>query len=189
MDDGVSGTTFERPAFQEMIAEMDAGNIATIIVRDMNRLGRDYLKVGYYTEIAFPEADVRFIAINNGVDSANQQDSDFTPFLNIINEWYAKDTSKKIRAVFKAKGESGKPLCTNPPYGYVKDPNDKHHWIIEETAADVVKRIFKLCMEGYGPSQIANVLTEDNVLIPSAYYRSIGLTYPAPAPENPYMWQ
>ena len=180
---------FERPAFQEMIAEMDAGNIATIIVRDMNRLGRDYLKVGYYTEIAFPEADVRFIAINNGVDSANQQDSDFTPFLNIINEWYAKDTSKKIRAVFKAKGESGKPLCTNPPYGYVKDPNDKHHWIIEETAADVVKRIFKLCMEGYGPSQIANVLTEDNVLIPSAYYRSIGLTYPAPAPENPYMWQ
>lgn len=89
-----------------MIAEMDAGNIATIIVRDMSRLGRDYLKVGYYTEIAFPEADVRFIAINNGVDSANQQDSDFTPFLNIINEWYAKDTSKKIRAVFKAKGES-----------------------------------------------------------------------------------
>ncbi|WP_276768150.1 recombinase family protein [Dielma fastidiosa] len=106
MDDGVSGTTFEGPAFQEMIAEMDAGNIATIIVRDMSRLGRDYLKVGYYTEIAFPEADVRFIAINNGVDSANQQDSDFTPFLNIINEWYAKDTSKKIRAVFKAKGES-----------------------------------------------------------------------------------
>jgi site-specific DNA recombinase len=105
-----------------MIAEMDEGRIGTIIVKDMSRPGRDYLKVGYYTEVAFPDADVRFIAVNNGVDSANQQKSDFTPFLNIINEWYAKDTSKKIRAVFKAKGESGKPLCTNPPYGYIKDP-------------------------------------------------------------------
>lgn len=112
VDDGVSGTTFDRPDFQRMIAEMDAGRIATIIVKDMSRLDRDYLKVGYYTEVAFPETDVRFIAINNGVDSANQQDSDFTPFLNIINEWYAKDISKKIKAVFKAKGESGKPLCT-----------------------------------------------------------------------------
>lgn len=127
VDDGYSGTNFDRPDFQRMIAEMGDGNVATIIVKDMSRLGRDYLKVGYYTEVAFPEADVRFIAINNGVDSANQQDSDFTPFLNIINEWYAKDTSKKIRAVFKAKGESGKPLCTNPPYGYVKDPQDKLH--------------------------------------------------------------
>lgn len=127
VDDGFSGTTFERPDFKNMIAEMDEGNVATIIVKNMSRLGRDYLKVGYYTEVDFPEADVRFIAINNGVDSANQQDSDFTPFLNIINEWYAKDTSKKIRAVFKAKGESGKPLCTNPPYGYVKDPQDKLH--------------------------------------------------------------
>lgn len=127
VDDGFSGTNFDRPDFQQMIAEMDEGNVATIIVKDMSRLGRDYLKVGYYTEVTFPEADVRFIAINNGVDSANQQDNDFTPFLNIINEWYAKDTSKKIRAVFKAKGESGKPLCTNPPYGYVKDPQDKLH--------------------------------------------------------------
>lgn len=116
VDDGVSGTTFEREGFQRMMAEMDAGRIGTIIVKDMSRLGRDYLKVGYYTEIAFPQADVRFIAINNGVDSINQQESDFTPFLNIINEFYAKDTSKKIRAVFKAKGQAGKPLCTNPPY-------------------------------------------------------------------------
>lgn len=101
------------------------------------------------------QAEVRFIAINNGVDSANQQESDFTPFLNIINEWYAKDTSKKIKAVFKSKGESGKPLCTNPPYGYMKDPKDKNHWIVDEPAAEIVKRIFQLCIEGYGPSQIA----------------------------------
>ncbi len=127
VDDGYSGTTFERPDWQHLITLVDEGKVGTVIVKDMSRLGRDYLKVGYYTEVVLPGADVRFIAINNGVDSANQQDSDFTPFLNIINEWYAKDTSKKIRAVFKAKGESGKPLCTNPPYGYLKDPDDKHH--------------------------------------------------------------
>lgn len=113
----------------------------------MSRLGRDYLKVGYYTEIAFPEADIRFISINNSVDSNNQQDSDFTPFLNIINEWYAKDASNKIRAVFKSKGESGKPLSTSAPYGYKKDPEDKNHWIIDEPAATVVRNIFQLTMQ------------------------------------------
>lgn len=115
IDDGFSGTTFDRPDFNRMISDIEAGNVETVIIKDMSRFGRDYLKVGYYTEIIFPEADVRFIAINNGIDSANQEDSDFTPFLNIINEWYAKDTSKKIKAVFKAKGEAGKPLATNPP--------------------------------------------------------------------------
>lgn len=188
VDDGVSGTTFDRPSFQRMIAEMDAGHIATIIVKDMSRLGRDYLKVGYYTEIAFPEAEVRFIAINNGVDSANQQESDFTPFLNIINEWYAKDTSKKIKAVFKAKGESGKPLCTNPPYGYMKGPKDKNHWILDEPAAEIVKRIFQLCIEGYGPSQIAKKLENDKVLTPSSYFKEIGLYPTAPTTEEPYAW-
>lgn len=113
VDDGYSGTNFDRPDWQRLIALAEEGSIGTIIVKDMSRLGRDYLKVGYYTEVFFPGSDIRFIAINNGVDSANQQDSDFTPFLNIINEWYAKDTSKKIRAVFKAKGQNGKPLCTN----------------------------------------------------------------------------
>lgn len=186
VDDGWSGTSFERPDFQRMITEMDAGRIATIIVKDMIRLGHDYLKVGYYTEIAFPDAEVRFIAINNGVDNANQQDSDFTPFLNIINEWYAKDTSKKIRAVFKAKGESGKPLCTTPPYGYKKDPEDKLHWIVDEPAAEVVKQIFQLCIEGYGPSQIAKKLENDKVLTPSAYFKEIGLYPTAPTTEEPY---
>lgn len=189
VDDGYSGTNFNRPDWLRLISMVEEGKIGTIIVKDMSRLGRDYLQVGMYTEIVFPNADIRFIAINNGVDSDNQQDSDFTPFLNIINEWYAKDTSKKIRAVFKAKGESGKPLCTNPPYGYVKDTEDKHHWIVEETAADVVRRIFKLCMDGYGPSQIAGILEKDKVLVPSAHYKSLGISYPATSPDNPYAWQ
>lgn len=186
VDDGGSGTSFERLDFQRMITEMDAGRIATIIVKDMSRLGHDYMKVGYYTEIAFPDAEVSFIAINNGVDSANQQDSDFTPFLNIINEWYAKDTSKKIRAVFKAKVESGKPLCTTHPYGYKKDPEDKLHWIVDEPAAEVVKQIFQLYIEGYGPSQIAKKLENDKVLTPSAYFKEIGLYPTALTTEEPY---
>ena len=120
---------FRKCSLRESIlfSEVDEGAVGIIIVKDMSRLGRDYLKVGYYTEMVFPESDIRFIAINNGVDGDSQQDSDFTPFLNIINEWYAKDTSKKIRAVFKAKGQAGKPLCTNTPYGYKKDPEDKNH--------------------------------------------------------------
>lgn len=151
VDDGYSGTNFNRPDWQRLMGLVNQEKIATIIVKDMSRLGRDYLKVGYYTEILFPENDIRFIAINSGVDSANQQDSDFTPFLNIINEWYAKDTSKKIKAVFKAKAESGKPLTTNPCYGYLKSPEDKYQWIVDEDAAAVVRLIFDLCIKGYGP--------------------------------------
>lgn len=144
----------------------------------MSRLGRDYLQVGMYTEIKFPNADVRFIAINNGVDSENGQDSDFTPFLNIINEWYAKDTSKKIRAVFKAKGEAGKPLCTNPPYGYVKDPEDKNHWIVDPEAAEIVKEAFRLCIQGYGVAQIASIFTKRKLPNPTAYAKSKGRNVP-----------
>ena len=189
VDDGVSGTTFDRPDFNRMIADVESGMVGTIIIKDMSRLGRDYLKVGYYTEIMFPEAGVRFIAINNSIDSANQQDSDFTPFLNIINEWYAKDTSKKIRAVFKSKGESGKPLCTNPPYGYLKDPEDKFKWIIDEEAAEVVKEIFRLCMAGFGPTQIARQLEERSIDVPTVHLRGKGINTPARPPENPYGWQ
>lgn len=165
--DGVSGTTFDRPDFNRMIADVESGRVGTIIIKDMSRFGRDYLKIGYYTEIMFPEADVRFIAINNGIDSANQTDSDFTPFLNIINEWYAKDISKKIRAVFKAKGQSGKPLCTNQPYDYIKNPNDKFKWIVDEGAAKVVKDIFRLCMAGFGPTQIAKQLEKRCINTPT----------------------
>ncbi len=190
VDDGYSGTNFDRPDWQRLISLVEEGCVATVIVKDMSRLGRDYLKVGYYTEVVFPGADVRFIAINNGVDSANQQDSDFTPFLNIINEWYAKDTSKKIRAVFKAKGESGKPLCTNPPYGYIKDPEDKHHWIVDEDAAKVVREIFKLCMDGYGPTQIANILTERKIENPTAHAKRMGFNPPVRQfYDDPYLWR
>ena len=189
VDDGYSGTNFDRPDWERLIALAEDGKIGTVIVKDMSRLGRDYLKVGYYTEVFFPGLDIRFIAINNGVDSANQQDSDFTPFLNIINEWYAKDTSKKIRAVFKAKGQSGKPLCTNPPYGYVKDPEDKSRWIIDPEAAEVVREIFSLCVKGYGPTQIAKELTRRQIENPVAHARRQGLTLPAKTlDDDPCTW-
>lgn len=126
-------------------------------------MGRDYLRVGLYTDVLFPEKCVRFIAISNGVDSAQQQENDFTPFLNIINEWYCRDTSKKIRAVMKSKGEAGEHLCTNPPYGYMKSPDSPKQWIVDAEAAEVVKRIFALCLEGYGPSQIACILKADKL--------------------------
>lgn len=154
IDDGVSGVTFDRPNFNRMIAEIEAGNVATVIVKDMSRLGRDYLKVGYYTEIFFVERDVRYIAINDGVDS-DKGDNDFTPFRNLFNDFYARDTSKKIRAVMRAKGNAGEHLCSNPPYGYMKAPDDKKKWIVDEEAAAVVKRIFDLCVAGKGPMQIA----------------------------------
>lgn len=189
VDDGFSGTNFDRPDWQRLITLAEDGKVATVIVKDMSRLGRDYLKVGYYTEVFFPGVDIRFIAINNGVDSANQQDSDFTPFLNIINEWYAKDTSKKIRAVFKAKGESGKPLCTNPPYGYLKSPEDKHQWIVDDVAAEVVRKIFRLCIEGYGPTQIAKILADEKIPVPTAHLRSLGVNTPARVPNDIYAWQ
>ena len=169
VDDGFSGTNFNRPDWQRLLERINNDEVGTIIVKDMSRLGRDYLKVGMYTEMLFPEKYIRFIAINNGVDSDNKQDSDFTPFLNIINEWYAKDTSKKIRAVFKSKGESGKPLSTNAPYGYMKDPNDKFHWIIDEEAAEVVKEIFNLCISGYGTCQIAKILQDRGIDSPCAH--------------------
>lgn len=168
-DDGVSGTTFDREGFQSMIAEVEAGNVAVIIVKDMSRFGRDYLKVGFYTEVMFKEKGVRFIAINNGIDSSNQQDSDFTPFLNIMNEWYARDSSRKIQAIFKARMQEGKRVSPSVPYGYRRDPDDKQHLIVEPEPAAVVRRIFKLVLEGNGVNRIADILCADKILIPSAY--------------------
>jgi len=189
VDDGYSGTNFNRPDWQRLMEMVNQDKVASIIVKDMSRLGRDYLKVGYYTEILFPENEIRFIAINSGVDSANQQDSDFTPFLNIINEWYAKDTSKKIRAVIKAKSDSGKPTAPIPVYGYVKDPNDKYHWLIDEEAAEIVKEIFHLAIKGNGPSKIASILTERKVLNATSYKKSKGI--PSTHEKDiidPYWW-
>ncbi|MGI6068878.1 MAG: DUF4368 domain-containing protein [Blautia sp.] len=188
-DDGVSGTTFEREGFQAMIAEVEAGNVGAVIVKDMSRFGRDYLKVGFYTEVMFKEKGVRFIAINNGIDSANQQDSDFTPFLNIMNEWYARDASRKIQAVFKSRMQDGKRVSPSVPYGYLRSPEDKQKLIIDEEPAAVVRRIYQMVIEGKGVTAIADILTAEKVLIPSAYAKthcpendhSRGFT-------NPYLW-
>lgn len=168
-DDGYSGTNFKRPGFQEMIAAIEAGEIDVVCVKDLSRFGRDYLKVGFYTEIMFPEKGVRFIAINNSVDSANPIENDFTPFLNIMNEWYAKDTSNKIRAIFRSRMQDGKRCSGAIPYGYKRDPEDKNHLLIDEEAAKVVRRIYQMVIDGMGSQAIANQLTADNVLIPSAY--------------------
>ncbi len=186
VDDGFSGTNFNRPSWNDLIALVEDNKVGTIIVKDMSRLGRDYLKVGFYTEVMFVEKNIRFIAINNGIDSANQADSDFTPFLNIINEWYAKDTSKKIRAVMKAKGESGKHLTTRPPFGYMKSPDDKTRWIVDDEAAQIVKKIFALCLEGYGTSQIARILKDKKILTPFSYWNSKGQAFKSS--KNPYNW-
>ena len=166
-----------------MIAEIEAGNVATVIVKDMSRLGRDYLKVGYYTEIFFVERDVRYIAINDGVDSA-KGDNDFTPFRNLFNDFYAKDTSKKVRAIERAQGMAGEHL-TKPPYGYKVDPNDRKKWIVDEEAAVVVKRIFDLCVAGNGPMRIAKTLKADKVLTTRAHYAK---QKGKPLPDNPYSW-
>ena len=184
IDDGVSGVTFDRPGWNEMIGLAEAGKVKTVIVKDMSRMGRDYLKVGYYTESFFAERDIRYIAINDGVDS-DKGDNDFTPFRNLFNDFYARDTSKKIRAVMQAKGNTGEHLCTNPPYGYVKDPNDKKQWIVDEEAAEIVKRIFDLCVAGKGPMQIAKALTAGKVLTVKAYYAKRD---GKPMPDNPYRW-
>ena len=187
IDDGVSGTTFNRAGFQSMIADVETGKVKRVIVKDMSRLGRDYLQVGMYTEIFFPEHDVHFIAVNDGVDS-NQEDNEFTPFRNIINEWYAKDTSKKIRAVKRSKGMAGEHIGSHPPYGYMKNPENKKEWIIDEEAAEVVREIFRLCVGGYGPTQIANILTERKILCPTYYALEKGGKPRTALPADKYTW-
>ena len=170
-DDGYSGTNFNRPAFNSLLTEIEAGRVGTVIVKDMFRFGRNYLQVGFYTEMMFPKKNVRFIAVNNGVDSANPADNDFTPFLNIMNEWYAKDTSKKIKAVFKVKMRDGKRVSGAVPYGYYRKPEDKQTLYVDEASASVVRRIFQLACDGMGATAIADTLSEDKILIPSAYAR------------------
>ena len=187
VDDGFSGTNFNRPDFQRMMADAEEGKISTVIVKDMSRFGRDYIMVVYYTEIYFSNLDIRFIAINDNVDSNIQTENDLTPFKNVFNEWYARDTSKKIRAVFKAKGNSGKHLTTNPPFGYKKDPNDKDKWIIDEEAATTVRRIFQMYVEGYRISEIGHKLTEEKVETPILYYMNRGIKTNARS-EYPEIW-
>ena len=187
VDDGFSGTNFNRPDFQRMMADAEEGKISTVIVKDMSRFGRDYIMVGYYTEIYFSNLDIRFIAINDNVDSNIQTENDLTPFKNVFNEWYARDTSKKIRAVFKAKGNSGKHLTTNPPFGYKKDPNDKEKWIIDEEAAQTVKRIFEMFANGVRMPEIARKLTQEKVETPTLYNMKHGIKIRRTS-EFPEIW-
>ena len=171
-DDGWSGGNFERPDWKRMIADIEAGKVATVLVKDMSRVGRDYLQTGFYTEVFFRQHGVHFIAIANNVDSDDQNSNEFVPFLNILNEWYLRDQSRKVAAAYKVKGNAGKPTTNNAVYGYKKDPEDKDHWLIDEEAAEVVRRIFRLAVEGYGPYDISKILTADQVECP-AYYKAV----------------
>ena len=168
-DDGYSGTNFNRPGFVALLEEIEAGRVETLVVKDLSRFGRNYLQVGYYTEILFPKKGVRFIAINNNVDSAAPQDNDFTPFLNIMNEWYAKDTSNKIKAIFKSRMKDGMRCSGSIPYGYKRKPDDKQTLIVDKPAAEVVRKIFRLACQGNSTTAIADILTAEQVLIPAAY--------------------
>ncbi len=186
-DDGYSGTNFNRPGFQRMLADIKAGRIKRVIVKDMSRFGRDYLQVGMYTDVVFPEFGVHFIAVNDGVDSTRGE-SEFTAIRNVFNEMYARDTSKKIRATWQSKGKSGEHLTTIPPYGYMKNPEDKKKWIVDEEAAAVVQKIFSLCASGKGPTQIAKWLKQQQILNPTAYCHAKGLPTSNKPTADPYKW-
>lgn len=189
-DDGFSGGNFERPSWKRLIKDIEAGKIGTVIVKDMSRVGRDYLQTGFYTEVLFREQGVRFIAISNGVDSNDKSSSEFAPFLNIMNEWYLRDCSRKQIAAFKLRGNAGKPTTCDAIYGYRKDPEDKHHWLIDEDAAAVVKRIFQLSIKGYGIFQIAKILREDKIPTPAVHFvrQGRGTRGKRPNMEDPYDW-
>ena len=190
VDDGYSGTNYDRPGFQAMLSEIEAGKVAVCCTKDLSRLGRNSSLTGLYINFTFPKYGVRYIAINDHFDTIdpNSTDNDVAGIKNWFNEFFAKDTSRKIRAVNKAKGERGVPLTTNVPFGYLKDPNDKTRWIVDEVAAQVVKRIFRLCMEGRGTMQIAKVLQEEKALNPTAYKRRAGIKTPSPETADPYHW-
>ena len=190
-DDGWSGGSFDRPSWKRMIEGIGKGEIAAVLVKDLSRVGRDYLQVGFYTEVMFREKGVRFVAITNGVDSDKRESSEFAPFLNIMNEWYIRDCSRKITSVLRARGMSGKHTSNHCIYGYKKDPNDKDRWIIDEEAAEVVRRIYRMAIEGKGPYEIARILATEKVERPSYYLAQRGMgnhqsNYNA---ADPYTWR
>lgn len=186
-DDGISGTRFDRPGFQAMMEDIQDGKVAVACLKDMSRFGRDYLQVGTYMEV-IRKAGVRLIALNDNVDTLKGED-EFTPFRNIMNEWYARDTSKKIRSAFQARNMAGKPTASSPSYGYLKSPDNKDQWIIDPVAAPIVKRIFQLSMEGKGPYQIAKILSADKVEIPAYHQQKLGIgLWQSREIKNPYNW-
>ena len=187
VDDGYTGTNFNRPGFQQLIDDIEIGLVSAVMVKDLSRLGRDYVSVGNYTDSYFPEHNVRFIAVNDAIDS-DEGESEIAPFKNILNEMYARDISKKIRSSHRLRGSMGEPL-SQPPYGYMKSPENKKKWIIDPEAASVVKSIFKMCLDGKGNETIARKLQENKVLIPMAYWRSKGLNRGGKKTQtNPYKW-
>ncbi|MBR6109951.1 MAG: recombinase family protein [Clostridia bacterium] len=188
VDDGYSGTTFDRPAFREMEAMAENGEIATIVVKDLSRFGRNYLEVGQYLEIKYPTLGIRFIAIQDNVDSESNTGTELMPFSNIFNEWHAATTSKKVRAVWASKAAQGKRVSHIIPYGYVRDEKDIEKWHIDPEAAEVVKRIYDLCLSGKGPSQIARILEADRIPTPSEHFISIGRNPCSKVTAIPYNW-
>lgn len=187
VDDGYTGTNFNRPGFQQMLEDIEMGYVSTIIIKDMSRLGRDYLQVGYYTDTYFPDRNIRFIAVNDCVDS-NDGENELAPFRNVMNEMYARDISRKVRSSHRLRGNAGEPL-SQPPYGYMKSPENKKKWIVDAEAAQVVQDIFRMCLEGKGNETIARILQEQKVLIPMAYWQSKGLPRGGKKTQpNPYKW-
>ena len=187
VDDGYTGTNFNRPGFQQMLEDIEAGYVSVILVKDMSRLGRDYLQVGYYTETYFPDHSIRLISVNDGTDSDEGEDG-LAPIRNVINELYARDISRKIRSSHRLRGNAGEPLSP-PPYGYVKSPENKKFWIIEPEAAQIVRDIFRMCLEGKGNESIAHILQEQKVLVPMAYWQSKGYGRGGKKTQtNPYKW-
>ncbi|MBO4471429.1 MAG: DUF4368 domain-containing protein [Clostridia bacterium] len=189
-DDGWSGGNFDRPAWKQLVEDIEAGKVGTVITKDMSRIGREYLQTGYYTEIFFRQYDIHFIAIGSGVDSDDQTSSEFAPFMNVMSEWYLRDLSRKQKAGYQARSNAGIPTTNQVIYGYRKDPEQKHHWLIDEEAAAVVRRIFQLSVSGYGPVQIAKTLQADQVDRPSVYLakRGIGTHKNTTDMSRPYDW-
>ncbi len=188
VDDGISGTSFERGGFQQMQKMVEEGKICRVIVKDLSRFGREMVEAGRLTQIVYPSLGVTFISLHENVNSTTGEGMEMLPFYNIFNEWYAAQTSKKIRAVWQSKAENGKRVSPTVPFGYVKDPDDKEKWLIDEPAAEVVRKIYALCLAGRGPSQIARQLEKEKILVPSAYYESVGRSHSQKVPTNPCSW-
>lgn len=189
-DDGYSGGNFDRPGWKQLIADIEAGIVKTVLVKDMSRVGRNYVETGFYTEVYFARMGVRFIAINNSIDNDNPDSTEFAGILNIMNDWYLRDHSRKVRSAAQQKGKAGKPLAVNPCFGYVKDPSDKNHWIVDSEAADTVRRVFELAASGLSQLQICRAMVQEKRVTPG-YYRAqrepngLGKVY---ANCQPYHW-
>ena len=183
LDDGISGVTMDRPGFVEMICQLEQGKAAAVFVKDLSRLGRNYIEVGRLTEEFFPDHDIRLVAVSDNIDTA-EGENELAPIRNLFNEWYARDISKKRRISNKIKGNAGEPMG-QPPYGYIKDPNDPKHWIVDDEAAQVVRRVYSMTLEGFGTEQIAAQLEKDDVLTPRAYWLTKGIKRPGKGKQQP----